>query len=190
MKALMAIFAGAVMGGFLLLALLLGLQRLWGGWPAATLIIALVCFPAFWVLGGLAWARMADARGRGHSLWAATVGLGCPRCGHAALSPLRKWSLGRDDTAQCRHCGETLTNNDFPFVVLWAPPLLSLLMFPLIAALVPGAAPVSTLLWLLGAGCVVSVVMALTRSFVLVKPLAPVESPSLAQVPTTTAPEE
>lgn len=173
MKALLAIFVGALVGGFLLLLLLLGLERLWNGWPAAAVLIGLVFFPVFWLIGGLGWVRMADARERGRSAWLGLLGLDCPRCGHAPMSPPRKWLLGGHETARCRHCGLLLTNDSLPTMVLLAPPLVSLLMAPVLGAVVRGLSPWHTIAWLLAAGCLVTLFIALTRPFLACEPLAP-----------------
>lgn len=172
MKAVLAMVMGALAAGVLLLGLLLVLAQVGNGWPAAALLICLVFFPAFWVIGALAWARAADARTRGAPLGLALLGLDCPRCRHAPMSPLHKWRLGRA-TAHCRHCGLLLTNDTLPLMVVLSPMLAALLMAPLIGAVVRGISPLPTIGWLLAAGGVVTLFIALTRPFLACEPLAP-----------------
>ena len=185
MKTLLAILVGGLGGGSMLLLLLLVLSRFWNGWPAAMLVIGLMFFPAFWLIGGLAWMRMADARKRSRSMWLGALGLDCPRCGRLPMSLPRKWLLGGRETARCGHCGLLLTNDRLPAMVLLVPPLASLLMAPVIGALVRGISPSQTIASLLVAGCLVTLCIALTRPFLACEPLA--LSPTKAGAPDSSA---
>ena len=173
MKAVLAIVGGALAAGFALLLLLLALERLWGGWPAAAVLIGLALFPAFWVIGGLGFARAAEARQRGASPWLGVVGHACPRCGRAPMPLSRKWTLRRGDTARCRHCGLLLTQDSLPAMLFLAPLLAALLMAPLLGAVVRGISAWHTIAWLLAAGGVVSLFMALTCRLLPCEPLGP-----------------
>ncbi|QTD46846.1 hypothetical protein [Ottowia testudinis] len=181
MKAVLAIVVGALAGGFLLLVLLLGLERVFNGWPAALLLAGLAFFPAFWLMAGLGWARGADARARGAPPWLGVLGLDCPRCRHAAMPPPRKWLLGGRATARCRHCGLLLTHDRLPTMVLLAPPLAALLMAPVIGGVVRGISPWAAIAWLQAAGWLVTVFMAFTRPFLACEPLA--APPAAAHAP-------
>ena len=141
LASVLLICAAALVAGALLLAALLALQDVWGGWLVTALVLGLMWAPALWVAGGLVASRAAAARAAHRApAWAAVLGLACPHCGHQAMPWWRKVLLAPGHARPCRPCGQAVSSMALP-AVLWllAPVGMALLSLPVVGALVSSA---------------------------------------------------